>query len=113
MPSADERYDEAIALQEAGNLDGAIEKLESLAADEPDFVLAHAGLSAFYSKLERHDEAVRSGEKVCMLDPDDPFSHMAMSLVCQKAGKLAEAEKAMGESMQKQWADARNQPESE
>jgi hypothetical protein len=31
-----------------------------------------------------------------------------MSLICQKAGKREEAERALNEAMQKQWAAARN-----
>ncbi len=107
MPPADERYDEAIASKEAGNLEEAVAKLEQLVEDEPGYALAHAGLSAFYSKLERHDEAVQYAQKVCELDPDDPFSFMSMSLICQKAGRIVEAEQALTQAMEKQWAARR------
>jgi Flp pilus assembly protein TadD len=104
MPTADEKYDEAIVLQQAGKLQEAIGKLEQLIADSPDFALAHAGLGVFYGKLEQYDKAVEHARKVCQLDPDDPFSFMALSMICQKAGLRAEAEKAMGEAMEKQWS---------
>jgi len=104
MSGTNSRYDEAIELQESGNLDEAVAKLEAIVTDDPDHVLAHAGLGAFYSKLGQHDKAVEHQGKVCELDADDPFSFMAMSLICQKAGKLAEAEEAMGQAMKKQWA---------
>ncbi|HEY4761599.1 MAG TPA: hypothetical protein VIH42_13540, partial [Thermoguttaceae bacterium] len=58
----------------------------------------------FYSKLGRHAEAVEHGRKVCELEPDDPFSFMALSLVCQRAGMIPEAEAAMAEAMHRQWA---------
>jgi Flp pilus assembly protein TadD len=103
MPNADQLYDEAINLQQAGNLEEAVSKLESLVVEHPDFGLAHAGLSAFYSKQSRHAEAVEHAQKVCELEPDDPFSYMAMSLVCQRAGMIPEAEQAMALSMRKQW----------
>jgi Flp pilus assembly protein TadD len=103
MPTADQLYDEAINLQQTGDLEGAIAKLEALAVEHPDYSLAHAGLSAFYSKQGRHAESVEHAQKVCELDPDDPFSYMAMSLVCQRAGMIAEAEQAMALSMRKQW----------
>jgi Flp pilus assembly protein TadD len=103
MPTADQLYDEAINLQQAGNLEEAIGKLEALVVEHPDFALAHAGLSAFYSKLDRHAEAVEHAQKVCELDSADPFSYMAMSLVCQRAGMKNEAEQAMNLSMHKQW----------
>jgi tetratricopeptide (TPR) repeat protein len=108
MLSIDDRYDEAIALQQEGKFDEAVAKLEQLVADAPDYALAHAGLSAFYSTLGRHDEAVEHGRKVCELDADDPFSFMAMSLICQRAGLTAEAEEAMGRAMEMQWAARRD-----
>ena len=107
MPTAEERYDEAIALKEAGNLDEAVARLEKLAEEEPQYALAHAGLSVFYSKLERHDDAIRHAQKVCELEPDDPFSFMSMSLICQKGGRIAEAEQALTQAMEKQWATRR------
>lgn len=104
MPNADQMYDEAIALKEAGKLEEAVGRLEELIKLDADFALAHAGLSVFYGKLDRHEEAVEHARKVCELEPEDPFSFMAMSMVCQKAGKLAEAEQAMAKAMEKQWS---------
>ena len=102
-------YDEAIELKEAGKLEAAVAKLEEIIAEHPDYALAHAALSVYYGKLDRHEEAVAHGQKVCDLEPEDPFSHMAMSIVCQKAGKIAEAEAAMSTAMEKQWAAQRAQ----
>ena len=108
MPTVDQRYDEAIDLQQAGKLEEAVGKLEALIAEHPDYALGHAALSVFYGKLGRHDEAVEHARQVCELEPDDPFSFMAMSLVCQRAGRLPEAEQALGTAMEKQWAARRN-----
>jgi predicted Zn-dependent protease len=108
MASVEREYDEAIELKEAGKWEEAVGKLEALLGQAPDYPLAHAGLSAFYSKLNRHDEAVRHAQKVCELEPEDPFSFMALSLVCQKAGRLAEAEQALNEALEKQWSAARD-----
>jgi predicted Zn-dependent protease len=107
MPTVDQRYDEAIELQQQGKLEEAIGKLSALIADQPDYALGHAALSVFYGKLGRHDEAVEHAKKVCELEPDDSFSFMAMSLICQRAGRLPEAEQALGLAMQKQWAARR------
>ncbi len=104
MSTTDELYDAAIELQQAGRLEEAVGKLEALAAAAPDFALAHAALGVFYGKLERHDEAVEHARKVCQLEPEDPFSFMAMSLICQRAGRIPEAEQAMNEALAKQWA---------
>jgi Flp pilus assembly protein TadD len=107
MPTADQRYDEAIALQQAGKLEEAVSKLEGLLVDHPDYALAHAALGVFYGKLNRPDEAVEQARRVCELEPDDPFSFMAMSLICQRAGRIPEAEQAMGTAMEKQWSARR------
>ncbi len=109
MPTADQRYDAAIELQQQGKLDEAIAALTALIADEPGFMLGYAALSVFHSKSGRHDEAVAEAKKVCELDPDDPFSFMALSLVCQRAGRLPEAEQALGTAMEKQWAARQSQ----
>lgn len=108
MPSPDQMYDEAVELKEAGQLEAAVGKLEALVQQHPDYALGHAGLGVYYGKLDRHDEAVQHAQKVCELEADDPFSFMAMSLICLKAGRREEAELALNEAMQKQWAAARN-----
>jgi Flp pilus assembly protein TadD len=104
MPTSDAVYDEAIALQQHGDLDGAISKLVDLVQRDPTLALAHAALSVFYSRQEKHDEAIEHGRKVCDLEPEDPFSFMALSLICQKAGRIPEAEKALMEARRAQAA---------
>lgn len=104
MPTVDQLYDEAIAVQQAGNLEEAVGKLKELVAENPDYALAHAALSVFHSRQDQHEEAIEYGRKVCELEPDDSFSFMAMSLICQRAGRIPEAEEALNMSMQKQSA---------
>lgn len=113
MSSEVERYDEAIQLQQNGDLDGAVAKLEALIADQPDYALAHAALSVFYMKLDRDDEAVEHAGKVCDLEPEDPFSFVAMSTICQKVGRIAEAEQALAKAHQAQMAAHRQSVDSE
>jgi len=104
MPSAEEAYDEAVQLQQQGKLQEAIGKLEELIAEEPRYALAHAALGKFYSDLEQHDRAVDHAQKVCEIEPDDPFNFTALSIVCQKAGRRVEAEEAMARAVQLQFA---------
>jgi Flp pilus assembly protein TadD len=109
MPTVDQLYDEAIELGQADKLEEAVGRLEALIGQHPDSMLGHAALSVFYSRQGRQDEAIAHARRVCELDPDDPFSFMAMSLICQRAGRLPEAEEALGTAMEKQWA-AREAP---
>ncbi len=104
MPSVDEMYDEAIALQQQGDLAGALSKLQEIIQIDPNYALAYAALSVFYSKAQDHEKAVENARKVCELEPEDPFSFVALSLICQKAGLLAEAEEAMWQARQAQVA---------
>ena len=108
MSHADELFDEAVELKEAGKIEEALGKLEALIEEEPDHALAHTALSVCYGKLDRHDKAVEHAQKVCELEPDDPFSHIAMSMICQKAGRNEEAEQAMALAMQKQWGSGKD-----
>ena len=98
MPTSVEMYDEAITLHEDGKVEEAVGKLQDLLKDAPDYALAHAALSKFHSLLEKHDEAVEHAKKVCELEPEDPFSFVAMSMICQKADRMADAEQAMGQA---------------
>ena len=104
MPTNEALYDEAIEIQQRGDLGGAVGKLQELLQQDANYALAHAALSVFYSKLDRHDEAIEHAGKVCQLEPNDPFSFIAKSLVCQKAGRISEAERAMMEARRAQAA---------
>lgn len=97
-------YDEAIELQQSGKLTEAVGKLEALVAQEPDYALAHSALSVFHGKLEQPDKAVEHAKKACELEPDDPFCFVALSLICQKAGRIAEAEQALMQARQVEFA---------
>ncbi len=106
-------YEEAIGLRENGALDEAVGKLQALVEQDPKYALAHAALSRFYSLQDKHDEAVQHGTEVCQLEPNDPFSFVALSLVCQRAGRIAEAEQAMMQARQVAFAAQQDEPQSE
>lgn len=104
MPSVDQAYDDAVNLQQQGKTEEAIGKLEELIAEEPTYALAHAALGKFYSDREHFDKAISHAQKVCEIEPDDPFNFTALSIVYQKAGRRAEAEEAMARAVQLQFA---------
>jgi Flp pilus assembly protein TadD len=108
MATKEEMYDEAIRLQQQEDMEGSVGGLQELLRQHSDYALAHAALSVFYSKLEKHDQAVEHAQRVCELEPEDPFSFVAMSLVCQKAGRLPEAEQALMQARQAQFTAQQN-----
>ncbi len=104
MPTNEALYDEAIELQQRGDVAGGVGKLHELLKQDASYALAHAALSVFYSRLEDYDKAIEHADKVCEMEPEDPFSFIAKSLICQKAGRIAEAERAMMQARQAQAA---------
>ncbi len=95
MPESHVLYDEAEKLKDAGKLDEAVVKLNELLAVDPDYVLAHYALAVIYTRLKRHDDAIRYANRACELDPNDPFSFTQLSVTFQRTGKIPEAEEAM------------------
>jgi len=81
MANPDQMYDDAIALQEQGDAEGAVAKLEEILTVAPDHVLTHMALGVNLQKLGRLDDAV---------------SHL--SVICQRCGRIAEAEDAMAKA---------------
>jgi len=98
MTPADQAYDAAIKLKDAGQLDEAAAKLEAILSTEPNHVLTHSALAVVCQKLGRLDEAVSHAQKVTELEPNDPFSFTQLSVICQRCGKIPEAEDAMARS---------------
>jgi tetratricopeptide (TPR) repeat protein len=105
MPSPHELYDQADRLKEEGQLPEAAAKLEELLALDADYALGHSALAVVLGKLGRHEEAIEHAQRVCQLEPDDPFSFTALSVTCQRAfagtgnhGYIQLAEEAMARS---------------
>ena len=98
------RYAAAEGLKNAGDLAGAVASLETLVADCPEYALAFSALGAWCTRLERHADAVRYARRVCELEPNDPFRFTALSVACQRGGRIAEAEDALARSRMLQGA---------
>jgi Flp pilus assembly protein TadD len=85
MPTADELFEEAENLRQQGKLDQALEKFQELVAQQPDHALAHATLAVALGKAGRHEDAITHAQRVCELEPRDPFSFTALSVTLQRA----------------------------
>jgi len=95
MATADELYDAAIKLRDAGDLSGAAIKLEEIERVDPKHVLTQSALAVVLQKLGRLDDAIAHAVKVTELEPNDPFSFTQLSVICQRCGRIPEAEDAM------------------
>ena len=85
MANANELYDEADQLKASGDLDGAVAKLTEAVGVQEDYALAYAALAVVEQKRGNHAEAIAHAQKVCELEPNDPFSFTAMSVTFQRA----------------------------
>lgn len=95
MPTNEEIYDEASRLKDQGENEAAIAKLGELLAQDEKYALAHSALAVLYTRTKQHDLAIKHAQRVCDLEPNEAFSFTAMSVTCQRAGKIQEAEDAM------------------
>lgn len=104
MAASHEIYDEAVKLKDAGKLEEAVAKLREILVVDPNYALAHGALSIYLGRLQRHDEALAHARKVCELEPNDPRSFTALSVVSVRAGQIQAAEdaKARAQMMQQQ-----------
>lgn len=85
MATALELYDEADKLKATGDLAGAAEKLQAALAADANYALAHSALAVVFQRLGKHQEAIEHAQKVCELEPNDPFSFTALSVTFQRA----------------------------
>lgn len=85
MSQAKTLYDQAVALKDEQKNEEAIDLLKQAVELDPAYALAHLALAVCYGRVGKHDEAVAHGQKVCELEPSDPFSFTAMSVTYQRA----------------------------
>ena len=85
MADLTQLYDEAEKLKQEGDLEGSASKLqEALSADE-SYALAHSALAVVLQRMGKHEDAIKHAQRVCELEPNDPFSFTAMSVTYQRA----------------------------
>jgi tetratricopeptide (TPR) repeat protein len=85
MATADELYNAADTLKEAGKYTEAIARLNEGVAQDPQHVLSHLALAVLYGKVNQHDLAVQHGEQAIQLEPNAPFNFTALSVTYQRA----------------------------
>jgi tetratricopeptide (TPR) repeat protein len=76
---------EAEALKQAGDVRGAIDKLEEVLKIDETFARAHLGLAVLYEKIQDFAQSVAHAERAVELEPQDRFNIAALSITYQKA----------------------------
>lgn len=79
------QYNEVEKLIDDEKFTEAIEGLNAIVAEDETFVLGHLALARVFTKTGQHAEAIQHGEKVCELEPTDPFNFTALSVTYQRA----------------------------
>jgi len=85
MSDAETLFKEAEALKEQGELPAAAAKLEECLAQDEQHILARSTLAVIKQKLGEHEEAIGHQQRVCELEPNDPFNFTALSVIYQRA----------------------------
>jgi tetratricopeptide (TPR) repeat protein len=82
---------QAIALHQAGDLDGAIRAYRDFLAVQPDSLQARSNLGAVLARAGRYDEAIAEYNVGLRGNPDNPALLLNLGLAYYKTGRHAEA----------------------
>lgn len=94
----DKLYDAAIALRDAGNVEGAVEAMFDILKVDENHLHTNMALGVHLQKLGRLEEAIKYAVRVTEIQPDDPFSFTQLSVIYQRCGRIPEAEDAMAKA---------------
>jgi Flp pilus assembly protein TadD len=92
MPTAQEKYDDAMYDFSTADYDSAISKLKALLADDPDYFDAQLSLGMAYYRKGDYATAIAEGHKAEKLRPNEQLAHTNLSLFYMKAGDKETAE---------------------
>src|SRR5271154_4086015 len=92
MPSPQEQFDEAMFEFSTGRCDGAIERLQAILAQDPDYFDAQLSLGGAYFAKGDYAAAIAEGHKAERMKPHDQLVHTNLSRAYMKAGDKKTAE---------------------
>ncbi len=92
MPTLQEQFDEAMFEFSTGNCDGAIERLQAILAQDPDYFDAQLSLGGAYYAKGDYAAAIAEGHKAEKMKPHDQLVHTNLSRAYMKAGDKKPAE---------------------
>jgi tetratricopeptide (TPR) repeat protein len=83
--SSNELFKAAEQLRKDGKFEDAAAKYEEILAADENHVMSLLTLAVVYGKLEQHDKAIASGQRVCELEPNEVFNFTALSVTYKRA----------------------------
>src|ERR1044071_5351040 len=87
-PSPEELLHHAIQLQQAGNMEGAVQGYRQFLAVRPSEVAAHSNLGVLLAHMGRYDEAATEYKKAIELAPGNSRILLNLGLAYYKAGRI-------------------------
>jgi Tfp pilus assembly protein PilF len=92
MPSLQDQFDDAMFEFSGGNIDGALERLRSILAEDPEYFDAQLSLGGAYYAKGDYAAAITEGHKAEKLKPHDQLVHTNLSRAYMKIGDKTTAE---------------------
>ena len=103
MASKEELYDQGLDLAFEGKYEEAIARYEAALQIDPAYVDAVHALAMAYSELDRLEDAIAAGKRLCELSPDDILAHTSLSTFYQRKGMIPEAEAESAKAKMLDW----------
>jgi len=103
MASAEELYDRGVDLFAEGKYDEAIRAYGEALAVDPGFVDALHGLAMAHAEKGDLEAAIAAAKRITEASTDDPLGYTSLSMLYQRAGRIAEAEAAANQARVLEW----------
>ena len=94
------KYDGAIMLDRAGDVDGAIKMMTDALEIDKDFAMAHYGLGLLYAEKGDKLASINSMKRAVSKDPSQARWWYNLSVAQAQVGKIEEARYALSRAMQ-------------
>ncbi len=98
--------EEGLARLEAGDVTGAIEKLETALRYDRENTLAHGNLGLIYRQLGQLEKAEDAYRVALDLEPADPWLHRGLAVVYEAQGRREQAQREYRRAIELDPADA-------
>src|SRR4051794_14318530 len=87
----DPALQQAVALHQSGDIDGAIRGYREYLSQKPDSMQALSNLGAALSRAGRYDEAIAEYDKALALTPNNPTVLLNLALAYYKTNRIPQA----------------------